>query len=61
MHCRHSNNYVGAWSPEDLLVPYPVKGIVKVTWLDPYASCFLFCLGFDLSVIKPINIAFFAR
>ena len=59
MHCRHSNSYVGTWSPEDLLVPHPVKGIVKVAWLDPYASGLLFRLGFDLSAIKPINIACF--
>ena len=60
MHCRHSNGYVGAWSPEDLFVPHPIEGIVEVTWLDPYASCLLFCFGFDLSMIKPVNIACFA-
>ena len=43
-----------------MFVPHPVEGIVKVTWLDPYASCLLFCLGFDLSAIEPINIACFA-
>ena len=61
MHCRHSNSYIGACGPEDLLVPHPIKGIVKVTWLDPYASCLLFFLGFDLSAIKPVNIACFTR
>ena len=60
LHYRHSNSYVGAWGPEDLLVPHPVKGIVKVAWLDPYASGLLFCLGFNLSAIKPVNIACFA-
>ena len=43
-----------------MLVPHPVKSIVKVTWLDPYASCLLFYLGFDLLAIKPVNIACFA-
>ena len=49
---------VGTWSPEDLFIPHPVEGIVEVAWLDPYASCF-FRLGFNLSAIKPINIACF--
>ena len=60
MHRRHGDGHIGARSPEDLLVPHPVKGIVKVAWRDPYASCLLFYLGFDLSAIKPINIACFA-
>ena len=41
---------------KDLLVPHPIKGIVKVVWLDPYASCLLFSLGFDLSAIKLVII-----
>ena len=61
MHCCHGDGYIGTWSSEDLFVPHPVESIVEVTWLDPYASCLLVCFGFDLSVIKPVNIACFAR
>ena len=57
MQRRHSNGYVGAWSPEDLFVPHPVESIVEVAWLDPYASCLLFCFSFNLPAIKPVNIA----
>ena len=42
-----------------MFVPHPVESIVEVTWLDPYASCLLVCFSFDLSVIKPVNIACF--
>jgi hypothetical protein len=56
LHHRHSNSYVGAWSPEDQFVPHPIESIVEVAWLDPYASCLLFCFSFDLPAIKPVNI-----
>ena len=59
LHCHHSTSYIGAWSPEDLLFPYPIKGIVEIAWLDPYVSFLLFYLGFCLSTVKPINIACF--
>ena len=42
-----------------MFVPHPVESIVEVTWLDPYASCLLVCFSFDLSAIKPVNIACF--
>ena len=42
-----------------MFVPHPVEGIVEVAWLDPYASCLLFCFSFDLLVIKLVNIACF--
>jgi len=60
LHCCHGDGYIGTWSSEDLFVPHPVESIVEVMWLDPYASCLLVCFGFDLSVIKPVNIACFA-
>ena len=44
-----------------MFVPHPVESIVEVVWLDPYASRLLVCFGFDLSAIKPVNIACFVH
>jgi hypothetical protein len=44
-----------------LFVSHPVESIVKITWLDPYASCLLVSFSFDLSSIKLVNIACFVR